>query len=152
MAEGVGQQFRNQQADAAGRGGVDHDFLGDHVDADALTAVEVPDRGGDAADVGAERHLVAKRGGNPGLAQLLVEQLQRLHPAGEHDEVLAGAGVARLHSNQTDDHRQMVLDPVLHLGELQLNRFEPALGDGEVARAQSAEKVDDFSVFIDAPA
>ena len=66
----------------------DH-LLGDDVDADALAAVEVADRGGDAADVGAERHLVAEGRGDAGLAQLLVEELERLDAAGHDDVVVA---------------------------------------------------------------
>ena len=92
------------------------------------------DRGGDAADVGAERHLVAEGRGDAGLAELLVEQLQRLDAAGEHDVVVAGVGAARLHADHADDHRQVVLHPVLHLGELQPDRVEPALGDLDLAR------------------
>ena len=88
VAEGVGQDLGDEQADAAGGGGVDPHLLGDHVDADALAAVEMADGGGDAADVGAERHLVVADRGDAGLAELLVEQLQRLDAAGEHDVVL----------------------------------------------------------------
>ena len=98
VAEGVGQDLGDQQADAAGGVRVDDHLLGDDVDADALAAVEMADRGGDAADVGAERHLVAEGRGDAGLAELLVEQLQRLDAAGEHDVVVAGVGAARLHA------------------------------------------------------
>ena len=46
----------------------------------------------------------------------------------------------RLQPDHADDHRQVVLDPVLDLGELHLHRLEPALG-GRLAGALGAEEV-----------
>ena len=129
--------------------GVDDHLLGDDVDPDALAAVEVADRGGDAADVGAERHLVAEGRGDAGLAELLVEQLQRLDAPREHHVVVAGVGAARLQPDHADDHRQVVLHPVLDLGELQPHRREPALRDLDLAGALGAEEVGDAALVED---
>ena len=137
----------NEQPDAPRGTGVDLDLLGDHVDAHAVPAVEMPDRRGDAADVGTERNLGLAGRGDAGFAEFLVEQLQRLDPAGEHGVVLARLGAAGLHAHEADDHREVVLDPVIDFRELGLHRFEPCVLVVRVPRALGAEEVLDLAAL-----
>jgi hypothetical protein len=115
VLERVRQHLRGDEADAHRRlhrhgEGVDVD-----VDPHAAAAVEMGDRVGDAAEIGAERHRVAVLA--LAVGELVVEELEAFDPAGERLEMLGRLEVPRLQADHRDDHREVVLDPVLDLAE-----------------------------------
>ena len=127
MFQRIGEKLGKEQPDARGPVDLYLDGVAIHIDADRAAPLQMTDRRGDAADIGAERHPLGARGRDARLGHFLIEKLQALDAAGKRRKALFARLGARLHADHADDHRQMVLHPVLDLAQHRVDRRVLAL-------------------------